>query len=410
MRYRVPSDGVHAEVQNDSRLLLLNESDLRRVSGKRPLNMAVSSGVLPSSPPKPPVIIQDAATNTGKKSNQGVTAEKRQTIQAAGTKQKTRNKVQKCCFHNSRDLNKDFTTEFFEAIRETTTRAEWTGNEYEEWLQLSSQLSSNNDCKSQWELLVLNHIKYRGEYLRLFMTQLSQGYDALFPFYPEQNSKRPRVLFLGDSISRAVWVLTQRLYNRLGVVAMYGAPTNCRGFDEYEASLIHWLGSCPWDVVQFNVGMHFSPTLDDWRDEYADGIWRIVSVIRAHSPQARIIFALTTPSPFDSPATIPDEATCPNYHQLHKAGVVSSMNDVARSLSDRLGILINDRYSTLHPFLSTYQEPCNVHLYKEGYFFLARHDWKFLSSHLNITVPNRKPKATTPRSTISSAVTAIKTT
>jgi hypothetical protein len=403
------NDYESSTVPKNNRILQLNEENIRRAGEERRLNMTVRRDefVAPSPPTsttQPPIKVtpKSSSTMVEKVNDQGMTEKKEQkTNQVVGIKaEATNHKVERCCFQNSRDYdwNQEFTPEFFESIRAKNPQVEWSGNEYEEWLPLYSHLSSSNDCQSQWALLVLTQVKYRGEYLRKVMTQVSQGRNFLFSFYPEQEQSQPlpRILFLGDSISLAIWTIAQRLYNPLGVVALHGAPTNCRGFDKYIANLNLWLGSCPWDVVQFNVGLHFSPTtqINDWQVDYEIGIRWIVSAIRAHSPQAKIIFALTTPSPFDSPATIPDGTTCPHGDLFHKKGFISSMNEIARSLSKRLGILINDRYSAILPLLSTYQKPCNVHFEEEGYHFLARHDWDFLSSHLNISVPEKKTKIT----------------
>lgn len=403
------NDYESSTVPKNNRILLLNEEDIRRASEERLLKMTVRRDeAVASSPPtnttQPSIKVtpKSSSAMVEKVNEQDMPEKKEQkTNPVVGTKaEATNHKVERCCFQNSRDYdwNQEFTPEFFESIRAENPQVEWSGNEYEDWLPLYSQLSSSNDCQSQWALLVLSQVKYRGEYLRKVMTQASQGRNFLFSFYPEQEQSQPlpRILFLGDSISLAIWTIAQRLYNPLGVVGMHGAPTNCRGFDEYIANLNLWLGSCPWDVVQFNVGLHFNPTTqkNNWQVDYEIGIRWIVSMIRAHSPQAKIIFALTTPSPFDSPATIPDQATCPHQDLFHKEGFISSLNEIARSLSKRLGILINDRYSVILPSLSTYQEPCNVHFQDEGYHFLARHDWNFLSSHLNISIPETKTKIT----------------
>merc|ERR1712032_19729 len=106
---------------------------------------------------------------------------------------------------------------------------------------------------------------------------------------------------------------------------LHGPPDNCGGFGHYSENLLSWLGECPWDVIQFNVGMHFHGDYNI-SERYQEGLTMVVEKLRRHSPDASIIFALTTPSPFDSNDTTPDEATCTNYHRFHKIGFVSKLN------------------------------------------------------------------------------------
>jgi len=85
--------------------------------------------------------------------------------------------------------------------------------------------------------------------------------DENIPLCEESGGgRRPRVLFLGDSISRATFT---RLVNHSWSDSVYLAEpdVNCWGFDRYfqNNSLHEWLGPCSWDVIQFNVGAHFHP-------------------------------------------------------------------------------------------------------------------------------------------------------
>ena len=297
-----------------------------------------------------------------------------------------------CCLRPSVDLEQKLTPKFFasQRNRDMANKDEWTGNEYEEWVAIKARLNRHNknqtdlNCPAQYTLLALDHCV--GNNLRTILTDLGKnGKLTWLPYYQEKPGL-PRILLLGDSIARGIRSSTQQLYN--GQANIQGAPTNCAGFAKYRMGLKDWLGYCPWDLVQFNVGMHFHPELLDnstsWPEQYRKEITNIVNQIRAHSPSTHIVFALTTPSPFDSAATTPKRATCPHYDKFHKAGFATSLNDVARSLSQELGIIINDRYSAILPVLEQYQMECNIHYYGEGYEFLARQDWKFLSAALSL--------------------------
>lgn len=296
-----------------------------------------------------------------------------------------------CCLRSLVDVESKLTPKYFEDQRKSYSDAKtrWTGREYEEWVAISERLNPNRenqtnlDCTTQYSLLVLDQVY--GYYLRSVLTDLSHGHLNMFPFYEEQPGL-PRILLLGDSISLGIRVQTQHLYH--GQANIQGAPMNCVGFATYETGLHHWLGCCPWDLVQFNVGMHFHPKIPGnrttWHKEYRHGITKIVNEIRAHSPSARIVFALTTPSPFDSKATTPKKSTCPHYHKFHRARFVPAMNKVAISVAKTLGIIINDRYSVILPVLKKYQFECDVHFGNEGYKLLAKNDWKAFSAALSI--------------------------
>ena len=110
----------------------------------------------------------------------------------------------------------------------------------------------------------------------------------------------------------------------------------------------------------------------------------VVERIREHSPMAPIVFAMTTPSPFDSNATIPEESTCPHYNRFHKAGLVQNQNNVVRSIATELNIVINDRYSIMQPVLAEYQKPCDIHFSESGYQRIAKHDWSIFVSLLGL--------------------------
>jgi len=300
-----------------------------------------------------------------------------------------------CFFHVSQDDTVGrFTPEFFEDQRQRG-KAVWDPYEqvlkrsnvsdaYEQWSKhLSPKVFDNNatlskesdPCEQAWLLLILNQAN--GFYLvELFKTLVTSKVFSSLP-YQKETPGLPRILLLGDSISRGIWVRTQALFSPLGIANIQGAPVNCGGFALYNSSLSTWLGDCSWDLVQFNVGMHFYPNQHHgtWQAEYASEIKKIVERIKEHSPRTKIVFASTTPSPKDSAATFPNETSCKNFNLFHKEGVVPTLNEFASSLTKELGIYYNDRYSVIHPVLGDYQKPCDVHYTDEGYDLMATNDW-----------------------------------
>ncbi len=300
-----------------------------------------------------------------------------------------RHETYDCCLRPAVDMQYKLTPEYFEDKRKYNkySQTNWTGNEYEEWIAISLKLNPNNmsqihlDCNTQYSLLVLDQVS--GYYLRWALTELLEmdGKIPMFPFH-EEIPGLPRVLLLGDSISLGIRTEAQKLFHPLANIQ--GAPTNSLGFDRYTTGLSDWLGKCPWDLVQFNVGMHFHPRKhgSSWTRTYRNGIRDIVNAIKSHSPSAHIVIALTTPSPFDSNMTFPNKASCPHYEKFHKAGFVSAMNEIAVSVAKDLGVTINDRYSFILPVLGDYQMICDIHYKDSGYQLMAEHDWEIISSIL----------------------------
>jgi len=297
--------------------------------------------------------------------------------------------ISQCCYTTSlKQIDGKFTDEYFINQRKSTLPSfKWSGKEKEEWQLIRSKMMNTStfsveSCVAHWKFTVLDEVG--GFYLRqafthLLKSEITEG-DPSFDYVPM--SKYPKCLVLGDSISRGTWVETQRIAKNNSLkLSVQGAPTNCGGFANYKKRLSHWLGTCQWDVVQFNVGMHYH-SLN--MTEYTDELTMVVEEIRAHSPTAHIIFALTTPSPFDSDATWPNKETCKNLPQFHKSGFVQTLNNAASVSLRKINVTINDRYSIIHPMLGRYQKPCDIHYTKEGYELMARHDLEIFSNILGI--------------------------
>lgn len=303
-------------------------------------------------------------------------------------------RVSRCCCYSAEDPNQRYTPAFFQ--KNFPVQAQ---NMYKQWMALSDRYfgdttstttpavnntpSTSNSCEAAWIKAVFHEID--GHYIPHYMKSLRphQMECPWFRFVPEESQQRkPRILLLGDSLSMGIWVSTQDLFqNNSSVASIHGAPCNCMGIEKYQTGLQQWLGDCEWDLIQFNIGMHYH---HGQLKPYQEGLVNITARLREHSPNAHVVFALTTPSPFDSNETVPNRTNCANYNKFHKAGVVASLNEAAIStLQEQLNVTINDRYHAILPKLGHYQRPCDVHLIKEGYEFLARHDWNLFTSLLS---------------------------
>ncbi len=298
-----------------------------------------------------------------------------------------------CCHPGSlNSLDDKFTTQYFESGK---LQGGLKGNEEKEWQTIRSKFQVNHgngvvepaSCAAQWTYLVLENAN--GFYLRsafeaLANTNISENIPSFR--YTPPTPGLPRVLVLGDSISRGIWTETQNIINSSGLrLSVQGAPTNCGGFPLYGERLSRWLGDCQWDLVQFNVGMHYhSSSLA----EYSNELSMVVESIREHSPAAQIVFALTTPSPFDSNTTWPT-SSCKNYGLFHKSGFVPKLNEEAVSSLSKINVTINDRYSVIHRELEKYQFPCDVHFTELGYALMAKQDLRVFADILGLDpIPN----------------------
>lgn len=302
---------------------------------------------------------------------------------------------QQCCYPFSlKQLDQRFSAQFFDSLDNDSIYVTWTGKEKEDWQMIRSNFMSSGglseSCAAQWKYTVLE--QQRGYYLQYYFAGLKKlndivkddvkdDVDDVPKFkYVESTPGQHRVLQLGDSISMGIWGHLQNIVESRGLnFSVQGAPNNCGPFHVFKTNLSSWLGLCTWDLVQFNVGMHYrSSNMTDYINE----LIAVVKRIGEHSPSAHIVFALTTPSPFDSNLTMPNITTCKNYNLFHKAGFVSKLNTAAEMGLSRFNVTINDRYSVIQPVLGQYQKSCDIHYTNEGYRFLAEHDLGVLERSL----------------------------
>lgn len=262
-------------------------------------------------------------------------------------------------------------------------------------------LVNGSSCRQNWNrLVVLDSLPTKLYDAMLVSKNASTAVDHFYPFVsPQQTAsakKKRRVLFLGDSISWGTLSWLMRNMDKTDstihdTIHVQGAPTNCGNFARYRRLLDHWLGTCPWDVVQFNVGMHFHPppnqTAGEWKHIYQRETEKLIDRIHSHSPQAKIIVALTTPSPLDSQATSShlNATNCPSLGLFHHKGFVADMNQVIREhWMKNNSIIINDRYSLLlNNHLEHHQKRCDIHFFDSGYSLLASHDWNVVLDALD---------------------------
>lgn len=168
----------------------------------------------------------------------------------------------------------------------------------------------------------------------------------------QTKSGLPRVLLIGDSITRGYYPLVQRnlggkaLVDRLSSSAFVSDPMLL-------AQVAMVLDNTHYDIVHFNNGMH------GWQhseEEYRAGFPALVETIRKHAPSAKLIWAATTPLK----ASVPVKPGDPRVSDER----IAARNAIALEIVKPQGIAVDDLYTPMlgHPELHA----DNVHFNPKG--------------------------------------------
>ncbi len=167
-----------------------------------------------------------------------------------------------------------------------------------------------------------------------------------------------RVLLLGDSIRMNY---QDRVKECLEGKADVRHPLTNGCFSKYTLRFINnWLGlfeSEKPDVVHWNNGIWDTTTISERvpaltnPGEYVETMTQIYREIRAFAPEAKIIFATTTPLGEGHKSTQKRKDRIPLYNDV-----------IVKVLRDEFGCEINDLYSFVFPRRSEFLAEDNVHL------------------------------------------------
>ena len=169
--------------------------------------------------------------------------------------------------------------------------------------------------------------------------------------FVKDDPKLPRILLIGDSVSRGYTQPTRKAL--AGKANVHRAPANCGPTASGLKNLDAWLGEGKWDVIHFNFGIH------DRATPSADYVKRLEEiVVRLEKTGAKLIWASTTPIP-DNPA------------QKQTAQSVVEKNALAAEVMKKHGIPTDDLFGAMTPRLKEFQPPLDVHFTGAGYDFLG---------------------------------------
>jgi hypothetical protein len=162
----------------------------------------------------------------------------------------------------------------------------------------------------------------------------------------------PRVLLIGDSVSRGYTLATRKYL--AGKANVHRAPENCGSTANGLKKLDVWLGDGKWDVIHFNFGIHDRSTgIADYKKRLEQ------LIVRMQKTGAKLVWASTTP--------IPDDPK-----QKQTAASIVERNQVAAEIMKQHHIPVDDLFSAVTPHLGEYQQSNNVHFKEEGYDFLGQ--------------------------------------
>ncbi|MBI5396236.1 MAG: SGNH/GDSL hydrolase family protein [Verrucomicrobia bacterium] len=186
-------------------------------------------------------------------------------------------------------------------------------------------------------------------YLPLYKKEKVRGSVSAWD-YVKDDPKLPRVLLIGDSISRGYTLAVRKAL--AGKANVHRAPENCGPTANGLKKLDIWLGDGRWDLIHFNFGIHDRATKPD---DYEQRLETIVA--RLKQTGGKLVWASSTPLPSKS--------------QYGSDAVMVERNAIAARVMGRHGIAVNDLHTFIQPRLAECQNPNDCHFNGEGYDLLG---------------------------------------
>lgn len=211
-----------------------------------------------------------------------------------------------------------------------------------------------------WETVLEENLG--GFYLPIYKKQKVAGQKTAWD-YVADDPKLPRVLLIGDSVSRGY---TQAARNALkGKVNVHRAPANCGPTATGLKKLDVWLGDGNWDLIHFNFGIH------DRRTKAEDYEKRLEEIVkRLKQTGAKVVWASSTPIPADWKEGPEMKAK------------LEEKNAIAAKVMERNGVEIDDLFTFITPHLSEVQNPKDVHFNGKGYDLLGKQVAEYIEGAL----------------------------
>jgi lysophospholipase L1-like esterase len=236
---------------------------------------------------------------------------------------------------------------------EPTNAAEASAKKAKEDAELESKyqaiISKLPSDQQAWERVLQSQLG--SFYLPIHKKEKVAGRSNAWDFV-QDDPKLPRVLLIGDSVSRGYTQAVRKAMQ--GKANVHRAPANCGPTASGLKNLDVWLGDGKWDLIHFNFGIH------DRATPIADYKLRLEQLItRMKQTGARLMWASTTPCP-----DTPDGKS--------KSAPIIERNHAAAEVMKTRGIAIDDLFTAITPHLAALQNPNDVHFNAQGYDFLGQ--------------------------------------
>jgi lysophospholipase L1-like esterase len=188
-------------------------------------------------------------------------------------------------------------------------------------------------------------------YLPGYKNEKSAGRETAWD-YVKDDPNLPRVLIIGDSISRGYTLPVRHALK--GKVNLHRAPANCDKLAYGIKNLDVWLGdtSNKWDVITFNFGIHDRNTPDV---SYTNELRAVAAKLQATG--AKLIWVNTTPVLKGA--------------NEYVEGNSERVNKLAGDIMAGLNIPIVDLYSKVKDIPSEHKITNNCHFRDGGYEILG---------------------------------------
>jgi lysophospholipase L1-like esterase len=181
--------------------------------------------------------------------------------------------------------------------------------------------------------------------------------------YVADDPKLPRVLLIGDSVSRGYTMAARAAL--AGKANVHRAPENCGPTANGLKKLDVWLGDGKWDVIHFNFGLHDAKFASETtqratREQYAENLCTLTEITtRLQKTGAKLIWASTTPIPRDDAKKQNPES-------------IVERNAIAARIMQSHHAAVDDLFTFITPHLATAQNPNDVHFTAAGYQLLGQ--------------------------------------
>ncbi len=174
--------------------------------------------------------------------------------------------------------------------------------------------------------------------------------DAWLPHM--KDSALPRVILIGDSITRAYYSSVEEQLKPQAYVARI-ATSKAIGDPALLSEISTFLSQANFDVVHVNIGMH---GWDYTEAEYKQHLPALLKLIKKTTPNAKIIWAQTTPIRKDRDKGATNQR-------------IQTRNEIAKRFFDSKRIPINDLHALMQPHTNLHSD--DIHFNKEGSTLLA---------------------------------------